>query len=97
MCSEIGPQMAVFVCSEVAGGAAILLAVRDPAIDEVDTGWQFLCGANEHVKAQIWALHEVLELDPSLEPFIEFPVGTTIKRKSAGEQWEVSWEPIDNR
>ncbi len=94
MTDEIGPQMAVIVCKEVAEGAAILFAMRTEPLRDADSGWQFLCGAatEDETKAQVWAVHEVLEQDESLSDYMEFPVGTVLRRSSPGEDWTVSYE-----
>jgi len=85
-------QSAAIVCSEVAGGAPILRAERSEPQDEADSGWQFLCGASSEdwQAAKVWAVHEVLEREPSLTKYIEWPVGTVIFRQSPQEAWKVS-------
>lgn len=86
--------MAVIVCFEVAQGAPVLYAVRTECLREVDSGWQFLCGDihEDAKKAQVWAVHELLEQDPSLAPYIDYPVGTVLSRQSSDAEWDVSFE-----
>jgi hypothetical protein len=85
-------QSAAIVCSEVANDQKpILYAERSEPEDEADSGWQFLCGVSTENwrTAKVWAIREVLEQDPSLEPFIQFPIGTVLSRKSPTEEWQV--------
>lgn len=71
-----------------------MLAERSEVDDDpIDTGWQFLCGAKSHDKvedAEVWALDEVLELEPTLKNFMELPFGTRITRKDKSSTWKVS-------
>jgi hypothetical protein len=86
-------QTAAFVCGEVAQGKSpILYAERTEADDPVDSGWQFLCGIeSEDISvAQIWALDEVVELDPSLLPYVALPVGTVLTRHTGSDAWIIS-------
>lgn len=84
---------AVIVCSHVASGKyPIMLAERSEPGDEVDTGWQFVCAAMPHDNvqdAQVWALDEVLELEPSLRGLVDKPPGTRLVRSSKSAQWQV--------
>ena len=93
-------RSAAIVCGEVATRSApILYAARSESVDEADSGWQFLCGAgNEDIRAaQIWAVHEVLEIDQSLAPYIGFPAGTVLQRESPDNEWEVTVGPEECR
>ena len=86
-------QTAAIVCREVAvDRAPILYAERTAPEDPADSGWQFLCGASEEdwQSAQVWAVHEVLTYEPSLQPFIEQPYGTIVKRPSKDASWVVT-------
>lgn len=85
---------AAIVCEHVAGlGYPILLAEKDePAFTE-DTGWQFLCNTMEvedQNQAQVWALSEVVDYEPSLADFVDAPVGTNLVRDSADTPWRAS-------
>jgi hypothetical protein len=85
-------RRAAIVCAEIATEQApIMRAVRSEPIEPADSGWQFLCGATteDDSTAQVWALYEVLECEPSLEPFLELPAGTILSRRNAGEKWSV--------
>src|SRR5687768_12008760 len=85
---------AAIVCAHVAlERLPILLAERSEPDEPLDTGWQFLCnsGADEPTAgAQIWALGEVLMVEPSLSEFVNLPPGTQLTRKSADSPWIVS-------
>ena len=86
-------QCAAFVCAHVADGAPILYAHRDRSQFPEDSGWQFLCGGMDHdeaSKAQIWAIHEVLELDNSLRRYISEPPEIELKRTSENHGWVLS-------
>jgi len=83
------------VCSHVATqGCPILYAERTEAIDEADSGWQFLCytGVDEE-DAKIWSVNEIIELEPSLKDFMNRPVGTTLFRKDGNSPWQENTEP----
>jgi hypothetical protein len=85
-------QTAAIVCIEVARGSSpILYAERTEADDPADSGWQFLCGieSEDLAAAQIWALHEVVEVDPSLLTFVGLPVGTALKRSRGSHGWTI--------
>ena len=83
---------AAIVCAEVANGEPILHAERSEPEDTADSGWQFLCGASseDSQAAKVWAIHEVLEREPSLARFIDLPYGTVISRRSPSTEWEIS-------
>jgi len=85
-------RLACIVCAHVARhGKPVLQAQRDEAVDSADSGWQFLCGLNEHLEegAEIWGLSELLEKDPSLVPFVGHPIGTMLFRTTAKERWSI--------
>jgi len=85
-------RRAVIVCEHVAQGAPILRGARDEPLEEADSGWQFLCNSGvfeNQDNAQVWALHEVLEIDPALGEFIDHPPGTVIVRESASAPWKL--------
>ena len=83
---------AAIVCAHVAKSRLpILLAARDEATMPEDTGWQFLCnsaGAEEMQDAQVWSLREVIELEPSLAPFMNCTPGTVLIRDNQGSRWK---------
>ena len=83
---------AVIVCSHVAAGYPILFGERSTSDEPVDTGWQFVCnsGLDEDIEtAQVWALNEILAIEPSLTPFIDEPPGTQLRRANRSSTWEV--------
>ena len=81
------------VCAHVVAGQPILRATRDNPMDPADSGWQFLCdcGAEERAEdAQIWSVTQVVEREPSLLPFKNSPVGTTMSRADVMSEWKPS-------
>jgi hypothetical protein len=93
MKSEKNTSGAAIVCSHVASGKyPILIAERSEPDEPVDTGWQFVCNAGfeENVdSAQVWALDEVLESEPSLSQFMNLPPGTELHRLDLNSPWKV--------
>jgi hypothetical protein len=86
---------AAILCGHVATGRfPILYAARDTPLEEVDSGWQFVCNKHEEdlSEAKVCSVLEVLEIEPSLAPFIHLPPGTKIIRDSAELPWKV-WIP----
>jgi len=84
-------QCAAIVCSHVAmGRKPILLAERSEPEEASDSGWQFLCGLEEEdwTTAQVWSVHEVVEIDKSLDRLVEMPIGTRLVRPAATAEWE---------
>jgi hypothetical protein len=84
-------NMAAFVCSHIAKeNLPINIGLRTtPEIPE-DSGWQFLCDTvDEETNAEIWAIKEVIEYDPSLLPFLSLPYGCQIKRNENTNEWIV--------
>lgn len=86
-------KRAAIVCSHVAmDSLPILRAVRDEPEMAVDSGWQFLCGADHNddpAMAKVWAICEVIEFDPSLSEFIDSPPGTVLTRRDRTENWVI--------
>jgi len=84
-------QSAAIICSHAARHQrAILMATRDvPAFPE-DTGWQFTCGQptpHSDEDGLVWALSEVLELDPSIGPLISAPSQSSFERSTQDMRW----------
>jgi hypothetical protein len=83
---------AAIVCSHVASGTfPITYAERSKSNDATDTGWQFVCNQMPHddvADVKIWALDEVIELDPSLKGFLNSPPGTRISRVNSSAPWK---------
>jgi hypothetical protein len=44
--------------------------------------------------AQVWALDEVLKIEPSLQSLLDQPPGTRIVRSNQSGQWRVIKAPI---
>ncbi len=83
--------MYVVVCPHVVAGAPILYVVRDEPTDEVDSGWQLLCGTRDEDSiegAQIWAVQDALSKDNTLAEIIQYPIGTHLLRAAIGDEWE---------
>ena len=93
---SVDPSIAnagAIVCAHVAAGEPMLRAIRDNPMDPDDSGWQFLCDSGEDKRiedAQIWSVTQVVERDPSLLPFINSPVGTTMARTDVNSEWKPS-------
>ena len=83
--------MGAVVSGSVAQGSrAIMVAERSESVDSADSGWQFLGSGELELdpsQAQIWAVYEVLEIEPSLARYLEMPVGTKLTRSSASSDW----------
>jgi hypothetical protein len=86
-----GAGSAAIVCVHVAlEGYPILLAVRDKPTVPEDSGWQFLCNSGQDEnedEAQVWALSEVFEHDPSLFGLLDVPPGTKLVRGRQNQPW----------
>ena len=91
MLDKIKKDSAVILCSHVANGAPILLAIRTEPAFEYDSGWQVLCNCHEEnwKDAKIYSISEVLDLEPSLEDFIELPPDITIVRDDILSEWKI--------
>ena len=90
--NESRDRRAAVLCSHVASDHhQILRAVRDEPAMAADSGWQFLCGANDHAHdtAKVWAVFEVLNYEPTLVKFIDSPPGTVLSRVAPGAAWHV--------
>jgi hypothetical protein len=84
---------AIILCAHVASRELpILLAVRDDPVEEADSGWQCLCDSGRHedpAEAKVWAVDEVLKLEPSLASYIDLQPGTRVVRSSAHAPWQL--------
>jgi hypothetical protein len=82
---------AAIVCAHVAVDLLpILSAIRTEPLREEDSGWQFLCdsGPDEiENQAQVWAVSEVLAVEPSLAEFMDSPIGTRLVRANRNSKW----------
>lgn len=84
-------QSAAIICSHAASRQrAILMASRDePAFPE-DTGWQFTCGQptpHNEEEGLVWALSEVLKIDPSVGQILSAPCKSSFERTTTDMQW----------
>ena len=84
---------AAIVCQHVAAkGCPILLAFKNAPIEATDSGWQFLCGSDEHQdesKFQVWSCREITEFEPSINELGDLPVGSSISRVSPEAPWRI--------
>src|SRR5579862_8221452 len=72
------------------GGQPILHAARSEPLEDVDSGWQFLRGGTDHAtNAKIWALREVLSLEPTLAGLVDLPAGTQLNRQASRQALRV--------
>ena len=82
---------AVIVCSHVASGQCpILYAEKSEPVDEVDLGWQLLCGSGAEERtedSQVWSVEEALQLEPSLRAYLNEPYGTILVRDNRLSKW----------
>ena len=83
---------AAILCEHVANeGFPILRAIRDEPLEDADSGWQFVCDSGkseDEDNAQVWAISEVLEIEPSLTEYIDESPGTVLERKNKDSQWK---------
>ncbi len=74
----------------------VLLAFREPAANEQDSGWRFFHGdedesyAADPANLALCPLSSFLTLDPSLRAIINRPAGTSLSRLDIGAAWEPS-------
>lgn len=91
MTSPLPLNTAAIVCPFVAAKRLpIIFAARDEPTEPADSGWQFL--SKETVSGddlKVWSVGEVLDREPSLSRFINYPVGTELWRESTFDPWMV--------
>lgn len=86
---------AVLSKSVAQGKKPILFAERSEAVDDSDSGWQFLAGQGEFLTpqdAQIWAIDEVIEHDPSIAKYVNMPFGTKLVKGPDQQNWHIATE-----
>jgi len=74
------------------GGMPVLYAKRSAPVDAADSGWEFSCGRTDEPhfsEAQVWAVSEVLELEPSLEKYMAMEEGAELEREGPSTKWKV--------
>lgn len=65
-------------------------ATRDAPSFPEDTGWQFTCGQSSPHREEeglVWALSEVLKLDPSVSQILSAPCQSSFERSIQNMQW----------
>jgi len=85
------PRQSVFTCSHVLSNKfPILLAQRDLPLDEADSGWQILCGANQEDDStgRIIAVEEAYKIDQAFEMLFQNPPQKCFARHSPNHPWE---------
>jgi hypothetical protein len=86
-------QCAAIICEHISyPERPILHATRDIPDEPADSGWQFLCGIENHEHAQgaVWALHEVAELDPSVRSILDAEPEASFERSTV----QTPWRPV---
>lgn len=90
--NKINREGAAIVCGHIADSEnpIICYAQRDVPEEPADSGWQFLCGAeNEDLaEARVWSLDEVLQISPDLAEFMDCPPGTVLTRSGPEDAWD---------
>lgn len=85
-------KLAAILCSHVVDDRLpILFATRTEPENDADSGWQFLCNTGVEEKwqdAKVGSIDEVLQLEPSLQAYIELPAGTTLIRENDSTEWQ---------
>ena len=91
--NQIFDSRSAILCEHIVkGGRPILRAIRDEPLEDADSGWQFLCNTEKFENednAQIWAISEVLEMEPSLSNLLGSPPGTELIRNNHNEMWKI--------
>ncbi len=84
-------KSAAIVCEHIATQRCpILSAFRTPPDFPEDSGWQFFCGKDVDESpegAKVWALGNVLTLEPSLEEYVDLEPNIQVWRPSLKEEW----------
>jgi hypothetical protein len=67
----------------------ILRATRDVPVEPEDSGWQFLCGVENHDKSNgvVWLLEELAGLDSSLRSILDSEPEASFERSTADGAW----------
>jgi hypothetical protein len=83
-------QSAAIICEHISYPEhPILRATHDRPEEPEDSGWQFLCGVenHEHSDAAVWALREVAELDPTVRPILDAEPESSFERSTTNTPW----------
>ena len=66
----------------------IVYGFRDESTEPADSGWQFLSEMEVSIDdLKVLSINEVLEYEPSLKDYIDFPEGTELSRASGDCPW----------
>jgi hypothetical protein len=74
----------------------VRLISRDLPVFEVDSGWVFTCGLDEHLKEDwmIVGVKNVLKKHPSVKPVLGRLIpGDTVEREGVGQPWQLTHTP----
>jgi hypothetical protein len=83
-------QSAAIICEQISyPERPILHATRDMPEEPEDSGWQFLCGVENHAHsdAVVWALHEVVDLDPSIRSILDAERQSSFECSTTSTPW----------
>ena len=78
------------LCKHVADGATIQIAIKTEPVCAEDSGWQFLCGCDvdDDSEGKIWNLKEVIDIEPSLLPYLLCEEECYLVRDSNSKGWK---------
>ena len=97
MSTSADDRRGVIVCPHaMTGRLPILYARRDEPVDPADSGWQAQCGSgldDDPLSFKLLSVSEVLAIEPTLEPYLDSPYGTSLRRASPTAPWMVTNEP----
>ncbi len=83
-------RSAAIICKHISyPERPILRATRDLPLEPEDSGWQFLCGVENHTdrRGQVWALQEVAALDPALSNILDAEPKVSFERSTVDMPW----------
>ncbi len=82
----------VIIDSHIAAGEPILRAVRDKPDEPGETGWYFLHSLEDPTSmdenCEVRRLWEILEIEPTLAPFMDLPPGSVLVRSDGNLDWK---------
>jgi hypothetical protein len=84
-------RSAAIICKQVSyPERPILHATRDFPVEPADSGWQFVCGVENHDDfggGQTWTLEEVTALDPTLRAILDAEPKISFERRTVDTPW----------